>query len=246
MSLLKRSTTNIPFQILAQARGTAEYGTIFADFAREYKNQMLWIIPQMLAEIAELKLERVDGKISGLALFNQLKNDPRLAGMLLVCMSGDRSLLLPESQTKNTCINYSSLVPLVMSAFKKYQDVPYSAWDRMEAMWITEKKLFLAMTTPLPGMSNDELLQLRINCLTPKSGIKEGVMQNAAKSYRVSRVLGHPELETLSIHMLLQTWCAHPSNRTEYMILDPESWDNMPEPLVNGEVFMPGNREIPW
>jgi len=37
--------------------------------------------------------------------------------------------------------------------------------------------------------------------------------------------------------MLTQIWVAHPSLRTEYMILDPNNWDKMPEPLVGSEIF---------
>jgi hypothetical protein len=32
--------------------------------------------------------------------------------------------------------------------------------------------------------------------------------------------------------MVCQTWCAHPNNRTQYMVLNPLDWDNLPEPLI--------------
>jgi hypothetical protein len=38
--------------------------------------------------------------------------------------------------------------------------------------------------------------------------------------------------------MLCQIWVAHPSLRTEYMVLDPVDWDYMPEPLVSPEIFI--------
>jgi hypothetical protein len=38
--------------------------------------------------------------------------------------------------------------------------------------------------------------------------------------------------------MVLQTWAAHPQNRNEYMILDPNNWDNIPQPLVSKDIFL--------
>jgi len=36
---------------------------------------------------------------------------------------------------------------------------------------------------------------------------------------------------------MCQIWVAHPSLRTDMMVLDPSVWDNMPQPLVTGETF---------
>lgn len=55
--------------------------------------------------------------------------------------------------------------------------------------------------------------------------------------------------------MLTQIWVAHPSLRTEYMVLDPNDWDWMPPPLVTTEVFKPETKpvatsnyvsDVPW
>jgi hypothetical protein len=51
----------------------------------------------------------------------------------------------------------------------------------------------------------------------------------------------HPEfriLPELAQVMLAQIWCAHPENRTKYMILDFKNWDQMPEPLITTEIFI--------
>jgi hypothetical protein len=37
--------------------------------------------------------------------------------------------------------------------------------------------------------------------------------------------------------MLCQIWVAHPSLRTEYMVLDPYNWDRMPPSLIATEIF---------
>ena len=38
--------------------------------------------------------------------------------------------------------------------------------------------------------------------------------------------------------MLTQCWLAHPKHRNPYMILDPQNWDQMPEPLTSSEIFL--------
>jgi hypothetical protein len=44
--------------------------------------------------------------------------------------------------------------------------------------------------------------------------------------------------------MVLQTWAAHPSNRNDYAILDPNNWDNVPEPLVSKDIFLQNTTQI--
>jgi hypothetical protein len=56
--------------------------------------------------------------------------------------------------------------------------------------------------------------------------------------------------------MLTQIWVAHPSLRTEYMILNPNNWDLMPPPLVSTDIFKQSpaepkstqsvNTDLPW
>ena len=52
--------------------------------------------------------------------------------------------------------------------------------------------------------------------------------------------LGQTELGTLNKlaqMMKCQTWAAHPTNRTKYMVLDPMQWDLMPPSLINISLF---------
>jgi hypothetical protein len=37
--------------------------------------------------------------------------------------------------------------------------------------------------------------------------------------------------------MLTQIWCAHPENRTKYMILCTHAWDHIPAPLISNNIF---------
>lgn len=127
-----------------------------------------------------------------------------------------------------------------MSAFKKYNNIPYSAWDPAEIYGITEPNLAKIMTTKdLPEVTAEEVLEIRQASLLYRSGEKIGTQRNPVTTYTLYTPSGTP---LSSVHMLLrimycQTWCAHPSVRTEYMILDPNNWDKMPEPLIEGEIF---------
>jgi hypothetical protein len=38
--------------------------------------------------------------------------------------------------------------------------------------------------------------------------------------------------------MLTQIWCAHPENRTKYMVLCPYAWDCIPPPLISNNIFL--------
>ena len=39
--------------------------------------------------------------------------------------------------------------------------------------------------------------------------------------------------------MVAQIWLAHPKHRCGDMILDPNDWDNMPQPLIDVDVGLP-------
>jgi hypothetical protein len=133
--------------------------------------------------------------------------------------------------------NYSSLVPIIMSAHKRFNNVPYSAWDPEEIHGITEPNLTRAMTLEeLPEVTVEEILELREYGLTNKT---TGVVRSPITSYTLYLPAGNPlkSLPTLAKIMMCQTWCAHSTIRTPMMVLNPLSWDDMPPALVATEVL---------
>jgi hypothetical protein len=84
------------------------------------------------------------------------------------------------------------------------------------------------------GFSTETILGWRNDALTIKTGEKKGTIRNPLSTYSMSPSEDNPmkQLDPLSRHMFLQTWCAHPDNRTKFMVLDPMHWDNTPKPLI--------------
>jgi hypothetical protein len=183
--------------------------------------------------------------------------------MLLVCKHPTRSTFI-KGQTDEKFRNFCSLVPLVMSAFKKYKAIPYSRWDKDEIHYITEAKLAKVMRTEiLPDMTVNEVLEARTAGLTVKSGAKMGEIRPIKSTFTLYIPAGTPldGMEMLGKIMMCQTWAAHPSIRTEYMVLNPVDWDNMPNSLIGSTVLLEnglfepkkssylknlGAEEIPW
>lgn len=200
-----------------------------------------WLFSQALAKFATLPLEKNDnGLISAKKLYlDKIRNNELLFGCLLLFKYSKRSSLL-EKQTAAERRNYCGLVPLIMSAFKRYQNVMYSSWDPSEISGITEPNLAgIMLASDLPSLGSEELAEIRQASLTFRSGEKAGTQRSPVTTYTLYTPSGTPlsGMPMLLRIMYCQTWCAHPSIRTEYMILDPNNWDKMPEPLVTGEIF---------
>ena len=199
-----------------------------------------WFYPQALAHVAKWRLSRNEsGHFSGKNLvIDNCKNDEFNKGLYWILMSKHRAVVKQYVQAE-----YCSMVPLVLSAFKKHCDTSYSSWDPEELHFVVDPKLLEAMTTVPPTYSKDELLQFRVDGLVvgETSKIRPGEAKNPVTSYNLHRLekelsdgrVGMGGLPPLVRMMLCQTWCAHPQNRNHYMILDPLNWDRVPEPLID-------------
>ena len=129
---------------------------------------------------------------------------------------------------------YCTIVPLILYAHKLYNNVDYSRWERETLHYVVNESLCEAMLTETPELTTERLLELRDIGL-----VQKGEKRSPMSTYSLYR-LGETELKhcnTLVKLMLCQTWAAHPSNRTKYMILDPMNWDKMPVPLVDTNIF---------
>lgn len=213
-------------------------------------NKTDWLFPQMLAKFSDLPLTRKEtGLISGKNLFLEIRKSPFYSGMWVLCTQGSRGLWVPR-QTDPKNVNFSALVPLIMSAFKKYKDIQYSEWDREEIKYITDATLTEAMLTELPKLTPDEVLEARRKGLVYKSGPRIGESRNPMTTYAlyIPNEYGLSDLNALSKIMLCQTWVAHPANRTKYMITSSSHWDQMPEPLIDTTVLLKNteNKSAPY
>jgi hypothetical protein len=143
---------------------------------------------------------------------------------------------------------YAVLTPLILAGFKRMQGVAYNSWQGLDKLeYIMEPRLLEAVNVVCPDLGSERLIELRTQGLTQRSGIKAGQLKSPESTWSLAGIadteLGH--LPKLTQTILTQIWLAHPSHRSSLMILDPNNWDRMPEPLLAIDVFKkPGPQEI--
>ena len=178
--------------------------------------------------------------------------DPSNMGMYRVAMYGARGEFV-ENQNKVPGTMYCRLVPLILQAFRKFHNIPYSSWNRENIASIVPKDLAEAMTCDMPEISVEEALAARAYGLKfikdPTKAPRNPLTTSKLWGLSDPKIKQIPELARV---MVCQIWVAHPSNRNNFMILDPTDWDAMPKPLIDTEVLVPkakmfSNRSIdPW
>lgn len=254
-----------------ECRRQAGQKALVEDFIPKYKLETIlqvYVLPQIIRYIARdfspqwlAEVSTAEGKIDGnralAKIFNGFGSDWD-KGLYLFLMLDSRSKYL-RSQYKGEARNYCALVPLIPYAFKVLHSIPYSQWDKATIHKVVNKSLLDAMLSTKPVATREELLDLRELALTINSGERAGGSRKPETTYKLynlkNTILQHtPELAKV---MALQTWCAHPINRTKYMVLDPENWDYIPAPLVTTQLFkvQPSSRaletadpsqDLPW
>lgn len=192
--------------------------------------------------------------VSGLEFVKQHFKTPEMMGLYRFLMLDSRSSYLTKQYTGDAK-NYCSLVPLILSAFKRYHDIPYSAWNRNELKYVVNPTLCEAMLyePPESSFTKDFLLEIRDQGLLWKSGPNAGKLRNPLHTHTLYGLKGTPfeMIPDLAQVMLTQIWCAHPDNRTKYMVLSPNNWDGIPVSLISPAVFLTptysnSNPDLPW
>lgn len=253
-SVTKKDIKSLPFDALGRdcQASYPDYTHVVEQFAATHnikKVNWSWIYPQIIASIGKwAPVKDSSGKVNGKETIRKaLSGSDFNKGIYFFSMINSRYL---DKQYMAGRSEYCALVPLIMSAFKKMQGIKYNDWTDIK--WVASPNLVAAMTCSIPEYTTDELLQFRVR------GIKQG--GNPTNSYGIyhlsepftrddgTEVPGVGSLPALARMMILQTWCAHPSNRNAYMVLDPTDWDKMPEPLVADEsrAVLPTEEELPW
>jgi len=215
-----------------------------------------WMLPQIAAHYGSWHLVWQDNKVDANATARKNVTTPHDIGLWKVSTKLKRGSLV-KSQINPEFASYSALVPLILMGAKKFQGVKYSQWDIDATTKLVDENLRDAMfwkpdestlgfidlsdCEPQCGLGSNRLLELRAQGLTVKSGVKKGATQNPTSSWCLRGMQGTElgKAPKLVGTMLTQIWVAHPSLRTEYMILDPHHWDLMPAPLVAESIFTP-------
>lgn len=195
-----------------------------------------WLLPQLYALIGRTEVPLQDGKVNIKEYLRKNFSDPFMRGIYNVCMLRDRGVLVRKQLARP---KYSALVPLLLAPHKEFNNIPYSAWNLPELHWVVEERLFAAMFAEPPKLTAEQLIELRDLGLSTRSGPDAGKKKDPKSQWRLNHLRG-TVLETvpdLAVTMLTQIWVAHPSIRTPNMILDPNNWDNMPEPLIDDSLL---------
>jgi hypothetical protein len=214
-----------------------------------------WLLPQLVAAFGSWQLVKNQGVIDVLATLKLAceHNSENTAYWRLSRVI--RSSLIP-SQVKSP--EYSTLVPLILAGFKRMQGIKYELWRGLEHLeYVLEPRLLEAVNIDASALGNGgnfsdggnggnfsdlgsaRLLEIRTQGLTQKSGVKAGQMKNPETTWSLTGIqdteIAH--LPKLTQTLLTQIWVAHPVHRNNLMILDPNNWDLMPEPLLPTNVF---------
>ena len=221
----------------------------------EIAKKHTWIFPQIRAHIGAWKpILAENGLYDGNAtvIYNCKDNFNKGIWHLL---NWSRSDLILGSRLYEIA-EYGPLVPIILNAFKVYQNIPYSKWNRDTLNFAVPKDLLDAMLCVLPSYTPEQLLEIRNLCLVYKSGGSKGKMRSpktTAMLYHTKECEGYDigSIPRYALVMMTQIWCAHPENRTQHMILDPNDWDNMPFPIIDREVLVARKKEtivdiFPW
>lgn len=214
-----------------------------------------WMLPQIAAHYGNWSLViSENGRVDPNATAKKNITTDWDLGLWRVCTKLKRGSLV-KAQINPEFASYSALVPLILMGAKKYQGVDYSHWDITHKSQLIDKNLLEAMCWRPEIVTGDEgdlhsglanfglrkerLLELRNIGLTVKQGKDSGTTKSPTSAWCL-RGMQNTELADvpkLVGTMLTQIWVAHPSLRTEYMILDPQNWDTMPEPLISTDIF---------
>lgn len=214
-----------------------------------------WMLPQIQAYFGSLKVRKTeDGKYDSLALLkdNFPKTDPWSIGLWRVVTQLKRGSLV-KTQIGTEGLEHSALVPLILGGLKKHQNIQYNDWTLEGLQYIMDKNLYDAATYVVPEMTLEDLIDIREQGLTTRSGKGAGTLKKATSQWRLTGIkhtlLG--DAPSLATTMLAQIWVAHPSLRNNLMILDPRDWDSMPAPIIETTVLekapdVNAVMEIPW
>lgn len=207
-----------------------------------------WLLPQMIATFGTWRAIRGENNLYSPKLTyleNTTDNDFNY-GLWLVATSVPRSTLITvdaKSGPMYKLRQYNHLVPLILAGFKQFQNIKYKEWDRREIAWLVDIELGKAMLASVPVLTDEDINDIRKIAHTTKSGAragKQGSPITTASLYHLNEYTKYDlnDIPKLAIHMIIQSWIAHPANRSPNVhILDPNDWDAVPKPSINSSVI---------
>lgn len=262
------SRTQLSAAVIQQCRQEAKAAVCEAWAAKNMISQKLsWLPHQLLAYFGTWTAAQDESGMYSAPLTwdanTRQRGDYYALGSALLATSARTNFFkaAPKgSQQYKSIIN--PMVPIILAGFKKFQGIKYSDWSLVGLETLLDAELAKLVGVTVPEIPLSDLLALRNTALTDREGARANIPNNPATctklNYLADTAIGH--LPKLAKYMVLQTWACHPSNRSEYMILDPNDWDAIPEPLISKDIFLPqtlkpvivksaqfaDNTDLPW
>jgi hypothetical protein len=242
-----------------------------------------FLVPQLLAFVAsQLPLATTaEGKIkfeesvllwiqqakAGEVKFNnRAATVAELRGILSYLCAVPRGDVLGVKQIDPKFVRYATGVPLILSAYREYKDIPYSRWDWSEPVsgytnYVLDHDMLELVPYILDHKAIDwtaeTLVLYRDTAATVKSGANQGKTKplNQVTSITGVDVPEFRALPKLLKLMLCQTWVFQPHIASKFAITNISDIDTPAEPISDLELFdvpktkvAPLNRasEIPW
>jgi hypothetical protein len=240
------SVVQLPLHVIQECKHTAKSSVAEAWSIKTSLSQKLtWLPHQLLAYFGTWTAVRDEsGKYSAQLTWDantRARGDYYALGSALLATSARTNFFkdAPKgNQQYKSVIN--PLVPIILAGFKKYQGINYSEWSLVGLETLLDPELAKLVGVTVPEIAHSDIIALRNTAVTDKVGARAGIPNNPATCTKLNHLgdtaIGH--LPKLAKYMVLQTWAAHPSNRNEYMILDPNDWDRIPDPLVSKDIFL--------
>jgi hypothetical protein len=238
-------TVKLPELVLLECKATAKSSAVEAwSIKNSIPQKLSWLPHQLLAYFGTWTAVKDGDKYSALDTWNANTRDRAdyyALGSGLLAISARTNFFkdAPKgNQQYKSVIN--PMVPIILAGFKKYQGINYSQWHLEGLENLLDPELAKLVGVTVPEIAHSDIIALRNTAITDKTGPRAGIPNNPATCTKLNHLgdtaLGH--LPKLAKYMVLQTWACHPSNRHEYMILDPNNWDNLPDPLVSKDIFL--------
>lgn len=236
LQLRKQSITELPHNLIATMTEVE-----LSDFCEKNKLNRYesWLLPQLVAAFGSWTLVKAEGK-PDVRLTLKHNCEGSLEAQAYWRLSRVPRQMLVTKQI--AVAEYATLTPLILAGFKRMQGVAYESWRDCAGLdYVVEPRLFeaVALDGDLPNLGSERLLEIRTQGLTTRSGKSAGQLKNAETTWSLNGIsdteLGH--LPKLTQSILTQIWLAHPVHRHNLMILDPQNWDRMPEPLIAPTIF---------
>jgi hypothetical protein len=195
-------------------------------------NYSTWLLPQLVAHFGRWRLYSCGRETI-------TKNTHNLLDRVFYRLTRIRRSSLIKNQTQQP--EYGQLTPLILLGFRQAQGYSYEQFRELEGLnWLLEPLLYESLVEHQPPqLSVERLLAIRQQGLVYRTGPKAGTSRNPESTWQLYSI-ADTELGTqtkLLQSMLCQIWLAHPKHRRATMILDPQDWDVMPQPLVDGVVL---------